>query len=250
MTVATEGIILTHTHAGESDILAQVITEDHGIQTLAFRGIRKSRKRSHSAIEPGMRSSFRYRSSGQKIPTVQEFAPLDLHDGIRGDYDRIIRMYFLIETVSRTSGSDQADSFLYKMLRGALESLETEPAGLQLPLFFVLRLLIHHGLFPEQPQCSVCGKKARLRFYFTEHTLLCDSCALRGGDATLDIRDIGFIRTAAHERYRDLTETLTPADTEALLKTFILFIERYFRIELKTVPLLFGGAVKPAAFNN
>ena len=240
MTVTTEGIVLSTSESGEADLIARVLTETHGVQQLLFRGIRKSRRRSRSAAEPGMRSVFVFRMTGGGIPTVSECTPVDLHEEIRARYGRIIRMHFLLEAVLKTTGQAQPDSFLYKMLRGAIESLEKDTGSLSLPLFFVIRLLIHLGVFPAAPACSRCGASdTALSFYFEDHTLLCGGCALRKGNIRFESHEIAFLSTAARFRYAQMPPfLLSPAETAAMLEALVRFMEQSFRITLKSTKLL------------
>jgi DNA repair protein RecO len=248
MIVTAEGIVLSAAESGESDIIAHVITEEHGVQQLMFKGIRKSRRRSHSAAEPGMRSTFVFRTSSRQIHTVSECTPLDLHEEIRARYERIIRMHFLLEAVLRTAGMSQPDGFLYKMLRGALESIEKDTGSLALPLFFVLRLLIHLGVFPGTPACSRCGAAdTSLNFYYADHTLLCGGCAVRKGNILFDTHEAAFIAKAARSRYSQMPPfLLSPRETEVMLSALIDFMEQSFRITLKSKKILFSDSEEEA----
>ena len=244
MTVTAEGIVLSASESGEADLIIHVITEEHGIVQLMLKGIRKSRRRSISAAEPGMRSSFVYRTAGKQIHTVSELSPLDLHEQIRSRYDRIVRMHFLLEIVLRTSPPSQQDPFLYKMLKGAIESLEKDTGSLSLPLFFTLRLLIHLGVFPDKPVCSRCGAADRaLSFFFADHTLLCAECALRKGDLVFRTHETAFIAKAARSRYAQMPQfPLSPDETGAMLEGLIRFLEESLRISLKSKKMLLSPA--------
>ena len=240
MIVTTEGIVLSAAENGEADLIAHVLTETHGVQQLLFRGIRKSRRRSRSAAEPGMRSTFVFRMTNSRIHTVSECTPLDLREEIRSRYGRIISMHFLLEAVLRTAGQGQPDGFLYKMLRGAIESLEKDTGTLALPLFFIIRLLIHLGIFPAAPACSRCGVSDRaLGFSFEDHTLLCSGCALRKGDIVFQPHEVSFLATAARSRYAQMPRlVLSPDETAAMLSAFVRFTEHSFRVSIKSARLL------------
>jgi DNA repair protein RecO len=241
MLVKTEGIILHCSAAGEADIIAKVFTEDHGIQSLSFKGIRKSRKRSHSAVEPGMRSLFHYRPAGQGIYTVRDFSPADTHDRIRSDFARIVIMHFLLESISLTSGVNIPDRFLFRTLKAAIETAERDELLYPLPLFFLLRILIHHGLFPEDPSCSVCGgSDCSLDFFFEDHHLVCSRCRVRVGNTSFPEPAVRFFRKASRSHYSDLQPfPLDMGETALILRHLVNFIEHSLNVEFRTAKILF-----------
>ena len=87
----TDGIILKSRPSGESDISSLILTCDYGKKRFIFKGLKKSRKRSIAAVEPGsVINLLYYNHEDREFQIVSEFTQLMSFTEIRNDYDRII----------------------------------------------------------------------------------------------------------------------------------------------------------------
>ena len=66
------GVVLATRNLGEADLVCRIYTREEGKGEYIFKGVRKSRRRSRTATEPGSRVEFlHYKSPGKGKPGGQ-----------------------------------------------------------------------------------------------------------------------------------------------------------------------------------
>lgn len=161
---------------GEADRICSLLTEGGGKVRAVAKGVRKTRSRFGGRLEPTGHVALQlYRGRGElqtitQVETVERFATL------RADPDRFARASAMLEAVDQITLDAHPDAGLYRMLVGALRTLDETGSPLVTPSFF-LKLLGHEGVAPMVDRCVACGARDDLvAFDLDEGGLRCRAC--------------------------------------------------------------------------
>jgi DNA repair protein RecO (recombination protein O) len=246
----TTGIALSSHESGEADIICNYFTRDFGKRRFVFKGLKKSKKRSHSATEPGALANlmYYYRKDRDSF-IVNDVAMGRYHASIRNDLRKIFHLYFVLDAVDKTCGYEMADEAIFKLLEAGIDVLAKTEHPAHLSAFFILHLLKHHGILADAGACKMCGLERT--GFFTLDILdlrpVCASCLKNGKNGPKhrsammsgSMRD--YMRVSMQQRYRDIdTGIYREDDILDLLFSMSLFIENYFHTELKSKSFIFS----------
>lgn len=243
----TSGIVLASRPLGEADIVSSVLTSDAGKRNFLFKNLRKSRKRPLAAKEPGTTISMVYYSRPERdICIIKECSIIESHRVFHEDLDRIYRLYFILESVDKTTGEGPEDQRIYSLLEGAIRSLALTSHHAYLPPFFLMHLLRIHGLLPRFGECASCGIVDPPHFYIHSPDLrqLCAKCApsslsgltTKNGQFKGFSRSIGeYITLSQRMKFSNLDFSRYPIqEISKLLTILISFVEQYYHVQLNS----------------
>ncbi|GAB4221356.1 MAG: hypothetical protein Kow00102_16580 [Spirochaetota bacterium] len=241
--IKSEGIILKKIPVLEADVADIIYTQNHGKRTFIFKGIKKTKRRSQAAIEPGSVVHLVYYYNEQKAMFhVKEFSLLLDTITIRDNYQAMITLFLLLEVVEKTTGHNDPNITLYRLLKGAIETLHKTTAFTFLALSFIIHYLKLSGIMPDYFHCSVCHKEIIDDLYLTEYQLAtyCNQCAPHNAfkfKATAPL-----VHEILGKKFLEIeTNKYNTSDIQKLLFHTLLFIDHYFTIHIKTKELLFNN---------
>jgi DNA repair protein RecO (recombination protein O) len=166
------GIVLRTMRLGEADRIVTMVTKDRGKVRAVAKGVRKTKSRFGSRLEPLMHVSLQC-YEGRSLDTITQVETIDHFRAIREDLDRLTRATQLLEVIDAIVQEGEEDPRLYQMLLGALRTLESSPSPLVTPAFF-WKLLAHVGFRPITDACATCGAADDLvAFDLNEGGVLC-----------------------------------------------------------------------------
>lgn len=169
------GIVLRTYKLGEADRIVVFITERHGKVRAVAKGVRKTRSKFGSRLEPMSHSALQL-YEGRELDIVTQAESVDHFRSIREDLDRYGRAMSMLEAVDQMAMERETESRHYQMLLGALRSLAAADSALVLGAFY-WKLLAQEGFGPHLDACSSCGEDAELvAFDLNEGGALCRSC--------------------------------------------------------------------------
>jgi DNA repair protein RecO len=240
------GIVLGSRPAGEADRTVRVYTREYGKRTFVFKGIRKSRKRSIAATEPGtVLDLVYYFHDGRDSSIVNEFTITRQHRGQGGDLRRILYLFLILEVVDRTTGQNDPNRAVYELLAAALAALDDTPGPGHLAAFFILHLIRIDGILPDFSACRACGRRDFTDFVldYSDLSPLCGACAgSRGMGRTLPRGAMDFIRASMRTRFPKMElGTFGEGMVLDVLFSLCLFIEGYFHVLIKSKEMVFSG---------
>jgi DNA repair protein RecO (recombination protein O) len=90
------------------------------------------------------------------LDIVTQAETLDRFEGLRLDAERFAEASSLLEAIDVVAPDREPDRERYRMLVGALRTLNEQPAALVVSAF-LLKLLAHEGLAPQLDACVLCG---------------------------------------------------------------------------------------------
>jgi len=183
-----QAIVLSSTDYGDSDLIANLFTLEHGRLSGFARGARNSRKRFGPALETfariDLQLAFRERMSSLKQADI-----ITVYPGVRTSLDRIAHALYACELTECFTPEGEPLPRLYRLLTAYLERLDSGHEGDADRRFFEINLLNILGYRPSLQSCSRCGST------FTgggalmqqEGELLCRLCAATGRHIALPV---------------------------------------------------------------
>jgi DNA repair protein RecO (recombination protein O) len=182
-------VVLRTWKLGEADRILALYTRDHGKVRAVAKGVRKSRSRFGSRVEPGRHVTVQLYKGRGELDTVTQVELLDAWASLRESLDRFARASAMLETVDLVTPDREPEPALYDLLVGALRTLAERDAPLVLAGFF-WKLLALEGVEPMLEACVRCDAPEPLVAYdVREGGVLCDGC--RSGvpiaDDTLEV---------------------------------------------------------------
>lgn len=245
----TTGIALSSQVFGEADIICNYFTIDAGKRKFLFKGLRKSKKRSLSATEPGAVANIVYYFRDDRDSYIVNDVSIEkYHASISTDLMKIFHLYFILESVEKTSGYGVRDEQLFKLLLAAIEVLSRTEYPAHLSAFFIFHLMKGQGIISDLDSCKICGKRFSSRFTLDVIDLrpVCGSCLGddRGptqGSTLLPPDMIEFMRECAIRKFSAIAHSgYRENEVLDLLFSYSLYIENYYHTELKSKSFIFS----------
>jgi DNA repair protein RecO (recombination protein O) len=155
-----EGIVLRTHKLGEADRIVVLLTRAHGKVRAVAKGVRKTRSRFGSRLEPPTHLHLML-YEGRELDIVTQADTLDHFRAIRDDLDRLTGAVSMLEAADQLSLEGEGNPQLHQMLLGALRALAADHAPLVVPGFF-FKVLALEGFGPEVATCIECGTSDQL----------------------------------------------------------------------------------------
>jgi DNA repair protein RecO (recombination protein O) len=206
-----QGVVLRTIKLGEADRIITFVTQAHGKVRAVAKGVRKTKSRFGSRLEPMSHTSLLF-YEGRELDIVTQAETIDHFRPIREDLDRLGRAQSILEAVDQVAQEREPNPALYRMVVGALRALAAHDAPLLVPAFF-WKLIALEGAHPLLEQCATCGSPDDLvAFDMAQGGVLCRSC--RQGQA-VSPEALAIIRRILGGGLADaLNEPRSPATTE------------------------------------
>jgi DNA repair protein RecO (recombination protein O) len=246
----TTGITLSSRVSGEADILCNFYTRDCGKRKFIFKGLKKSRKRSLAATEPGAVSSLIYYHRDERDSFIVNDVTVEkYYTSITSDLKKIVHLYFLLESVDKTCGYDIADVTIFNLLLAGIDVLSRTEYPSHLSAFLLLHLLLNHGVLSDTETCKKCGSKRFSTFTLDVADMrpVCGNCL---GDYPSGPWQRSAVLPRVMKEYIGLCLSrkfsgIDHADYDEkyildLLFSMSLFMENYFHMEIKSKSFIFS----------
>lgn len=205
------GVVLRTYKLGEADRIVVILTAAHGKVRAVAKGVRKTKSRFGSRLEPMSHVSL-LMYEGRELDIVSQAESIDHFRTLRDDLDGMTRAMSLLEAVDQLAQDRHPSPRLYQMLLGALRTLAAGPSALLVPAFY-LKLLAAEGLGPQLDVCVRCGSSGPLvAFDLDEGGTLCRDC--RRGVPISDEALRLLRRVLGGDLVTVLAETASPATHE------------------------------------
>ncbi len=246
----TTGIALSSRVAGEADIICNYYTRDFGKRTFVFKGLKKSKKRSMAATEPGAIATLVYYHRDEKDSFIVNDVTVEkYYTSITGDLRKIVHLFFILESVDKTCGYDIPDPSIFNLLFAGIEVLSKTEFPAHLSTFLVLHLLNNHGVLSDNDICKMCGKRNFSRFTMDVVDLrpVCGSCLgdhasgnwQRSAMLPGTMRD--YMSASMSKKFSAIDHnSYDEKDILDLLFAISLFMENYYHMELKSKSFIFS----------
>lgn len=154
-TYRTNAVVLRTYKSDEADRIVVLMTEAEGKVRAIAKGARKSKRTAALLDSLGHIDVQMYRGKGD-LDTVTQVQSVDSFSAIRSDLDRFTRAASFVEAVDHVTPDREPHEQMYRMLVGALRTVDGENHTLTSAGFF-LKLLALEGLEPVLDRCVSCG---------------------------------------------------------------------------------------------
>ena len=169
------GVVLRTYKLGEADRIVVLMTAAHGKVRAVAKGVRKTKSRFGGRLEPLNHVSLLL-YEGRELDIVSQVETIDSLGPLLHDLDRLTQGLALLEAIDQLAQERDPAPHLYRMLVGALRTLEGRPSPLVVPAFY-WKLLAAEGLRPELDACTRCGEtEGIVAFDMHEGGVLCRAC--------------------------------------------------------------------------
>jgi DNA repair protein RecO (recombination protein O) len=177
-----QGVALRHYKLGEADRIVVFMTAGHGKVRAVAKGIRKTKSRFGSRLEPPTNVSLLFYEGRGELDIVSQAEAIDHFRPIRDDLGRMTDAMSILEVVDQTAQERQPDARMYQMLVAALRTLSNgERRSPLLVGAFFWKLLSMEGFGPMLDQCAGCSAPAAqgaelVAFDLSQGGALCRDC--------------------------------------------------------------------------
>lgn len=172
------GVVLRTYKLGEADRIIVLMTAEHGKVRAVAKGVRKTKSRFGGRLEPLCHLSL-LMHEGRNLDVVSQVDTIDSPAPLLSDLDRLTQGLALVEAVDQLAMDREPAPEMYRMLVGALRTLEKRPSPVVVPAFY-WKLLAAEGVQPQLDSCVNCGENdevaALVAFDMNEGGVLCRSC--------------------------------------------------------------------------
>ena len=147
-------VVLRSWKLGESDRIVSLMTQGNGKIRCVAKGVRKTRSRFGSRVEPTNHLQVQlYRGKGE-LDTLTQVESIDRFPSLREDLELFARASSMLEAVEVVSQDREPNAALYTMLARALHTVTESESHLVVAGFF-MKLLSVEGLAPSIHELSL-----------------------------------------------------------------------------------------------
>ena len=154
----TQAFILKTQDYRDTSLLAHVYTRDFGKIRGIVKGIRDTRARFGSTLEPFSLNEilFYKRRRGGDLHQVTQVDLVDDFASVRGDLERLGYASYFIELVNELTEPEDPNPEIFDLLRDSLRFLASGASAKRATRIFEVKFLEDLGLMPEISSCVVC----------------------------------------------------------------------------------------------
>ena len=177
-------VVRTHDF-GEADRVVVLLTRGHGLVRSVAKGVRKSKSRFGSRIQPFVDIDVQL-YPGANLATITQADTVAYYgSGIIEDFDRYTAACAILETAEKLSYADLPDSFLFDAAAEALRQLQAGDHPTLVLDAFILRATENSGWGLSLFDCAGCGRSGpHCAFSPPAGGAVCNNCRPAG---TMDV---------------------------------------------------------------
>ncbi|GAA4285330.1 DNA repair protein RecO [Brevibacterium daeguense] len=181
-TYRDEGIVVGGHKLGEADRIIVILSRNHGLVRAVAKGIRRTKSRFGSRLEPFMLIDFQCHV-GRNLDIVTQVELIDpFARAIAADYDAYSAASVMAETATRLTEAEPRTRTQYLLLVSAVRSLcnREHPPRLSLDAY-LLRAMAVAGWAPSLMDCAQCGESGPHRAFSPAlGGAVCSACRPQG----------------------------------------------------------------------
>ncbi len=170
----TQGIVLRTYKLGEADRIVVLLSPDRGMIRGVAKGVRKTKSKFGSRLEQTSHIALQIHEGKSELNLITQVETIDYFPQIREDFERLTKAAAMFEAVDQIALPGEPAEAMYKMLLGALTSLEQNDSPLLVAGFF-LKLIALEGAKQEVDYCVICTDRNVVAYSADEGGLLCQN---------------------------------------------------------------------------
>ena len=149
-----QGVVLRTWRLGETDRIVSLLTLGRGKVRAVAKGVRKPGSRFGARLEPTSHVALLL-YEGRSLDTITQADAVETFRDLRENLEAITGALALLEVTDQVAQEQEANPQLFRMLVGALRTLDQDPSPLLVPAYF-WKLLSLEGFHPLVDVCVRC----------------------------------------------------------------------------------------------
>lgn len=213
-TSISPAIIMRIKDFGEADLLVTFFTAERGCLKGVARAARRSRKRFPNCLDLFCLSRMEYAEDrrGGELHTLLSCRLLDAFDGLRRDWNTLVRAGYMVEVVEMLSPPQAADPSLFSLLLRTFKLLEETTEPDQVQIFFEAAAMSVGGYAIDLGRCGSCGRiyegRGRVAFLPEKGGIVCLRCgaesAFNPGLDPLGVQALGRLQSLEWDLFEQM----------------------------------------------
>lgn len=233
-TYRERGVVLRTHKLGEADRIISLVTESRGKVRAVAKGVRKTTSKFGARLEPTTHVAIQC-YEGRNLDTITQADRVEVFADLRSDLDLLRHAVTMLEVIDQVSQEGRSDPGHYRMVAGALRTLDDTHSPLVAPAFFA-KLLAHEGVRPVTDECAVCGTAQDLvAFDLASGGALCRTHRT-GGPVSPDA--LGILRAVLSGGLNDVLAGPLPAGATEFAGLATRAIEEHLERRLRSIATL------------
>ena len=244
-----QAVVLRTYRLGEADRIVVLLGRDHGKIRGVAKGVRRTRSRFGSRLEPiGHVNISLWRGRGD-LDTITGADSIEHFAALREDLGLLGRAMAMLEAVDRLALERTPTPELHEMLLRGLRSLTTHPSALSVGAF-LWRLAQLEGVAPGVDRCVHCGETRRLvALDIANGGLSCGACR-RGTTTPVDAETVTVLQEILGGRVATALARPPSRAAGAVERLAVTVLEQHIERRLRVPPLMAGVTAPPRPARN
>lgn len=243
----TLAFVLKKTDYRDTSLLTHFYTREAGKIHGIVKGIRDTRARFGSTLEPFSLNEILYyrKKRGSDLCLVTHAECLDDYPALRADLEKLSYASYFSELVDELTGVEDADPGIFDLMKDGLDFLVQDVSPRRAARIFELKLLEALGLMPETRQCVVCRAEMPDPAFFSPSYggIRCAGCHARAKDSVpaqkISRGALNFIEHVGRSEWAALRTVKVSAEVGADLEKMLRrFLDHQLTHKLHTVVFL------------
>ncbi len=156
--IRIQGLCLSTLSVGEADLLLTILSQDQGLIKVYAKGIqRPSRRADLNACRPGCVAEWSVRKGRGELLSFLGADLLYYPDALYQQWEQLHDVLSMFQAICQTQWVGKPIPALYALTLTFMRQAELDYHPALLPCF-LLKLLVHDGVFPQPHVCQVCEK--------------------------------------------------------------------------------------------
>jgi DNA repair protein RecO (recombination protein O) len=187
--IRDDAVVLRTYRLGEADRIVVLMTKDHGKVRGVAKGVRRTRSKFGSRLEPTTHIDVQLYEGRGELWTVTQAETIDRFVNVRSDLELLTRAVAMLEVIDQMALDREPNPELHRLLVGALRALDEVGAPLVVA-GFNWKVLVSEGFAPMLDQCVECGATDPLvAFDIADGGMRCADCR-RGTPLSAEALDV------------------------------------------------------------
>ena len=226
----------------DTSLLATFYTQDHGKVRGIVKGIRDTRARFGSTLEPFSLNEilFYKRKRGGDLHLVTQIELVDIFSEIRNDLERLSYASYFIDLLNELVEVEDPNPALFNLLRESLLFLSSGASCKRTARIFEIKFFELLGLMPEIKFCVVCRTENPDTPHFNVSLggICCKNC-LNTGEMPVSKGTLNFLEHARRAPFKELHHVKVSLEVGTTLEKMLRrFVDFHLSHKLKSVIFL------------
>ena len=241
--IKTEAFILKTQDYRDTSLLATFYTRDYGKLRAIVKGVRDTRGRFGSTLEPFSLNEilfYRRKRGGDlhhatQVDLVREFGD------IRSDLERLSYACYFTDLLNELTEIEDANERIFELMNDALDFMGNGASPRRTARIFEVKLLELLGFMPEIKNCVICqvGTPERAFFNIPMGGVVCAKCRTGNAGFPVSRGTLSFVEHAQRTPLPNMTQVKVSQEVGAELeKTLRRFVDYHLHNKLKSVVFL------------